>query len=33
MGDSVIVENPWDQYLEISVLIFALPRAQECGLG
>lgn len=33
MGDSVIMENPWDHYLEISVLIFALPLTQECGLG
>lgn len=32
MGDGAIVENLCDQYLEINVLILALPLAQECGL-
>ena len=33
MGHSVIVEDPWDHYLETNVLILALPLTQEPGLG
>ena len=34
MGDSVIVENPWDHYLERNVLILTVPVTQEpAGLG
>lgn len=33
MGDSVIMENPWDHYLETNVPILAMPLTQELGLG